>query len=185
LVKVLFLKIFKTYKPLIMKRILTLFLALSFLTVSFAAGTATIVVPKKSPAPNANQILVPIGKTGEKVSLMDFSHMKAKDFETLSGKKLNLANKIAFSVLQRKLRNSMNANGDINSKVLEKAMLKTKKAEDKSHNYLRLWLILLGVAIVFSILGVFVPFLWILGSLAGLGAAIFFVLWIIEKAGGV
>jgi hypothetical protein len=184
LVKVLFLKIFKTINPLIMKRILTLFLALSFLATSFAAGTASIVVPKKSPAPNANEILVPIGKTGEKVSLMDLSNMKTKDFETLSGKKLSLANKVAFKVLQRKLRSSMNANGDINNKVLAKAMLKAKKADDKSHNYLRLWLVLLGVAIVFSILGVFVPFLWWIGWLAGLGAAIFFVLWIIEKAGG-
>jgi len=164
-----------------MKRVLTLFLALSFMATSFAAGTATIVVPKKSPAPNANEILIPIGKSGEKVSLMDLSHMKTKDFESLSGKKLSLANKVAFKLIQKKLKNSMNANGEINTKIFEKATHQLKKADDKS--YLRLWLILLGAAIVLSILGVFIPFIWIIAWLAYLGAAIFFVLWLVNKAG--
>jgi hypothetical protein len=164
-----------------MKRILTLFLALSILATSFAAGTASIVIPKKSPAPNANEILVPVGKTGEKVSLMDLSQMKTKEFETLSGKKLNLANKIAFKMIQKKLRANINANGEINSKIFEKAAKLKKAADDKS--YLRLWLILLGSAIVLSILGVFVPFLWILAWLAYLGAGIFFVIWLINKVG--
>ena len=166
-----------------MKRIVTFVLALSFLATSFAAGTASIVVPKKSPAPNANQILVPIGKSGEKVSLMELSHMRAKDFEALSGKKLTLANKVAFKVIQAKLRNSISPSGEIKAKVFEKAALKLKKADDKSHNYLRLWLILLGVAIVLYILGAFIPFIWWIAYLASLAAAIFFVLWLIDKAG--
>jgi hypothetical protein len=166
-----------------MKRILTLFLALSFLATSFAAGTASIVVPKKSPAPNANQILIPIGKSGEKVSLMDLSHMKTKDFEALSGKKLSLANKVAFKVIQKQLRSNINAKGEINSKFFAKAALKLKKADDKAHNYLKLFLILLGIGIVFTILGFFIPFIWWLGWLAYLAAGIFFVLWLIEKAG--
>ena len=62
---------------------------------------------------------------------------------------------------------------------------KAMKADGKERQYLRLWLILLAVAIVFSILGIFVSFLWWISYLAGLGAAIFFILWIIEKAGGV
>jgi hypothetical protein len=166
-----------------MKRILTLCLALSFFATSFASPVSSIVVPKKSPAPNANQILIPIGKSGEKVSLMDLSYMKTKDFETLSGKKLTLANKIAFKMIQKKLRSSMNANGDIKSKVFEKAALKLKKADDKSHNYLKLCLILLGIAIVLYILGAFVPFIWWIAYLASLAAAIFFVLWLVDKAG--
>jgi hypothetical protein len=166
-----------------MKRIVTFFLALSFLSTSFAAGTASIVVPKKSPSPNANQILVPIGKSGEKISLMDLSYMKTKDFESLSGKKLSLANKIAFKVIQKQLRSSINSKGEVNTRIFEKAALKLKKADDKAHNYLKLFLILLGVGIVFTILGFVVPFIWWLGWLAYLAAGIFFVLWLIEKAG--
>ena len=166
-----------------MKRIVTLFLSFSFLATSFAAGTASIVVPAKSPAPNANQILVPIGKSGEKVSLMELSHMRAKDFEALSGKKLSLANKVAFKVIQSRLRSSINSRGEVNTKVFEKAALKLSKAGDKAHNYLKLFLILLGVGIVFTILGFIIPFIWWLGWLAYLAAGIFFVLWLIEKAG--
>ena len=85
-----------------MKKIITLSLALTLLVVnSFAAGTATIVLPKKSPSLNANTILVPVGKNGEKISLMDLSVMKAKDYETLTGKKMNLSNKLAFTLIQK------------------------------------------------------------------------------------
>jgi uncharacterized membrane protein YqaE (UPF0057 family) len=107
-----------------MKQILTLSLALGLIVTSFAAGTATIVVPKKSPAPNANQILIPIGKSGEKVSLMDLSYMKVKEFETISGRKMNLSNKLGFTIFQKQLRNSINYDGTINSKKLTKAMAK-------------------------------------------------------------
>lgn len=167
-----------------MKKIITLSLALTLLVVnSFAAGTATIVLPKKSPSLNANTILVPIGKNGEKISLMDLSVMKAKDYETLTGKKMNLSNKLAFTLIQKKLRNNINANGDIKTKMFNKVALKAKKADEKTHKYLKLWLILLGVSIVLSIIGWAVPFVWVLAGLAGLGALIFFILWLLSLSG--
>jgi hypothetical protein len=166
-----------------MKQILTLSLALCLLVTSFAGGTTAIVIPKKSPAPNANQILIPLGKNGEKISLMELSVMKAKDYETFTGKKMNLTNKLAFKIIQKKLRNSINANGDIKNKMLEKVTLKTKKADEKTHKYLKLWLIFLGLAIVLGIIGWAVPFFWILSSLAGLGALIFFILWLLSMSG--
>lgn len=165
-----------------MKRILTLSLALSFLVASFAAGTTTIVVPKKSSAPNANEILVPVGKNGQKVSLMDLSKMKTKDFETLTGKKLSLTNKLALKIIQKKLKNSIDANGNINSKMLSKTV-KSKKADDQSKHYLKLCLIFVALAVIFAILGWVVPFIWILSYLAWLGAVIFFILWLVNKAG--
>jgi hypothetical protein len=166
-----------------MKRILTLSVALCLLVSSFAAGTTAIVIPKKSPAPNANQILIAVGKNGEKISLMELSVIKAKDYETLTGKKMNLTNKLAFKIIQNKLRNSIKANGDIKTKILEKTAFKAKKASEKTHKYLMLWLILLGAAIVLGIIGWAVPFFWILSSLAGLGALIFFILWILSLSG--
>ena len=168
-----------------MKRIVTFFLALSFLATSFAAGTASIVVPKKSPAPNANQILIPIGKNGQKVSLMDLSQMKVKEFEALSGKKLKFIEKIEFSLGQKQLRNSIKADGTINAKKLAKLAAKPKEMNDKARRYLKLWLILLGAAIVIDIIAAITatPFIWIFGWLASLGALVFFVLWLIAIAG--
>lgn len=166
-----------------MKRIITLSLALSLLMTSFAAGTSIIVNPKKSPSPNANQILLPVGKNGEKISLMELSVMRAKDYETLTGKTMNLKDKLAFTIIQKKLRNSINPNGDIKTKLLGKFALKAKKADDKTHKYLKLWLILLGVSIVLSIIGWAVPFVWVLAGLAGLGALIFFILWLLSLSG--
>lgn len=167
-----------------MKHIVTLSLALSMLIVtSFAAGTASIVVPKKSPSLNANSILVPVGKSGEKVSLMDISLMKVKDYEALTGKKMNLSNRLAFTLVQKKLRNNINANGEIKAKFFEKVAFKAKKADDKTRKYLKLWLILLGVSIVLGIIGWAVPFMWVLSGLAGLGALIFFILWLLSLSG--
>jgi hypothetical protein len=165
-----------------MKRILTLSLALSLLTTSFAAGTSVIVNPKK-PSPNANRILLPVGKNGEKVSLMDLSVMKAKDYETLTGKKMNLKDKLAFTIIQKKLKNSISTNGDIKTKMLGKLAIKAKKADEKTRKYLKLWLILLGVSIVLGIIGWAVPFMWVLSGLAGLAALIFFVLWLLSLSG--
>lgn len=167
-----------------MKRIITLCVALSIFASSFAAGTSMILVPKKSPSPNANQIMVPVGKNGEKISLMDLSVMKVKDYEAITGKKMNLSNKLAFRIIQKKLRNNIDANGNLNTKLLMKAAKITKKAaSDKTHQYLRLWLILLAVAIVLGIIAWAVPFFWILSSLAGLGALIFFILWLLSLSG--
>jgi hypothetical protein len=168
-----------------MKRIVTFVLALSFLATSFAAGTASIVVPKKSPAPNANQILIPIGKNGQKVSLMDLSQMRVKDYEALSGKKLKFMEKIEFSLGQKQLRNSIKADGTINAKQLSKLAAKPKEMNDKARHYLKLWLILLGAAIVVDIIAAVTvtPFIWIIGWLLGLGSVVFFVLWLIALAG--
>jgi uncharacterized membrane protein YqaE (UPF0057 family) len=111
-----------------MKRILTLSLAICFLTTSFAK-TSTIIISKKSPQPNANAILVPVGKNGEKISLMDLSRIKTKDLETLTGKKMNLAEKIEFKIVQMRLKSSINQDGVINSKKLNKAMSKADNAK--------------------------------------------------------
>lgn len=166
-----------------MKRILTLSIAIAFLVTSFVAGTTTIVVPKKSPSPNANQILLPVGKNGEKISLMEFSTMKTKDFETFTGKKMSLTNKLALKIIQKKLRNNIDANGNINTKTFEKATVTLKKADDKSRHYLKLCLVFLALAVALSIVAIFVPFIWILSSLAWLGAVIFFIVWLVNKAG--
>jgi hypothetical protein len=162
------------------KRVFIFAIALSLFVSSFAAGTTVIVIPEKTPSPNARQILLPVGKNGEKVSLMDLSEMKTKDYETLTGKKMNLKDRLVFNIVQKKLRNSISANGDIKTKMLEKVALKAKKADEKTPRYLKLWLILLGASIVLALIGAAVPFMWVLSGLAGLGALIFFILWLMS-----
>jgi uncharacterized membrane protein YqaE (UPF0057 family) len=109
-----------------MKRILTLSLAICFFAASFAS-TSTIAIIEKSQAPNANVIMIPVGKNVEKISLMDLSRIKVKDLENLTGRKMKLAEKLEFKLVQMHLRNSINANGVINSKKMEKAIAKGDK----------------------------------------------------------
>ena len=102
-----------------MKKILTFFFALSFFATSFAGPN--VVEPKKPTKINANSILIPIGKNGEKISLLDLSTMKVKDLEAITGNKMKLADKLGFALAQKQLRNSINADGTINNKKLSKA----------------------------------------------------------------
>lgn len=127
--------------------------------------------------------MIPIGKNGEKVSLMELSQMSTKNYEELTGRKMNLAKKIEFKLIQRNLRNSISENGTVKTKILGKAMAKAKKANAKTHKYLRIWLILLALAIVFAILGWVIGFFWILSTIAGIGAVVFFILWLISMSG--
>src|SRR5215216_3092279 len=102
-----------------MKRILGLFIALSVMTTSFAAGSATILPPKKAKI-KASEIFVPLGKTGKQISLMELSRIKVKDLESVTGEKMKLVDKMGFKLAQKQLRSSINADGTINNKKLDK-----------------------------------------------------------------
>lgn len=168
-----------------MKKIVTLSLAFFILSSTFAK-TNVVVLPEKPAKINANSVLISIGKNGEKISLMDLSLIKTKEYEALVGKKMNLANKLEFKLIQKRLRTAISEDGTINSKIMGKALVKAKKADSsKTKHYLRLWLILLGLAVVLGILGWVSGFFWILSSIAGLGAVIFFILWIISMSGSI
>jgi len=164
-----------------MKRIITLSFCLSLFFSSFA--NANLVLPKENPKIDAKAFMVPIGKNGEKVSLKDLSEMSTKNYEQLTGKKMNLAKKLEFKLIQRNLRNTISDNGTIKTKILGKALVKAKRANAQTHKYLKLWLILLGLAIVFGLLGWVTGFFWILSTIAGIGAVVFFILWLISMSG--
>jgi hypothetical protein len=107
-------------KTFFMKKFFSLFLALSVLVSSFAASTPSIVPVKK-----AADVLIPIG-AGQQISLLDLSQISVKDFEKLSGKKMKLADKVGFKIAQKELRNSINNDGTINSKKLNKFVTKAE-----------------------------------------------------------
>ncbi|HWJ92862.1 MAG TPA: hypothetical protein VNR87_17225 [Flavisolibacter sp.] len=166
-----------------MKKVFTSLLAVAFAITSFASGASSVPPAEKPTHLKASQMIIPIGKNGAVISLEDLSTIKVKDLESLTGNKMKLVEKVGFKLVQKQLRNSINTDGTVNAKKLSSLLPKAKKATEKSKQYLRLWLILLGVAIVFSILAIFVGFFWIFSALASLGALIFFVLWIISLSG--
>jgi len=136
-----------------MKRILTLSLAICFLATSFA-GT-NVVLPKNPGKPNANQVLIPIGKNGQTISLMDLSRMKVKELESITGEKMSLKDKVGFVIAQKQLRNSINADGTINNNKLAKAVSKAGGSSDFNLGGLALGLLLglIGVLIAYLIKG--------------------------------
>ncbi len=131
-----------------MKKILFMFVAVLAMTGSFAAFNLT------EPPKKASEIFIPLGKSGTQISLEDLSVVKVSEFETLSGKKMKFADKIGFKIAQRELRKSINHDGTLNSKKLNKLANKMA-AGDTGFNIggfaLGLLLGLIGVLIAYVI----------------------------------
>ena len=97
-----------------MKKVLFLFAAFAIFATSFAtAGFSNL--PKK-----ASEVYFPIGSSGKTISLMDLSTINVKDFENISGRHLKFFDRLGFKLAQKKLRNSINADGTIDNKKLNK-----------------------------------------------------------------
>ncbi len=98
-----------------MKKVLFFLAAVCLVLSSFAASLLTSPSPKK-----ATEIMIPVGSSGKQISLMELSEIKIKDFEALTGRKMKLIDKVGFQLAQRDLRKSINEDGTINNKKLEK-----------------------------------------------------------------
>ena len=101
-----------------MKKVFALLMAFAVMAQTFAAVSVT-VPPKK-----ASEVFIPIGNTGQQVSLQDLSEMKIKEFEALSGRDMKLADKAMFKMAQRELRKNISHDGTLNSKKLNKFFTK-------------------------------------------------------------
>lgn len=134
-----------------MKNGFFLIIALFVLSFSFGANIVTKLPPLK-----AKDIVIPIGNTGQKISLLDLSRIKIKEVEALTGKKMSLFEKAGFRVSQHKLRMNINYDGTINSRRLEKRL---NNAEDGASGFhlggfaLGLLLSLIGVLIAYLLPG--------------------------------
>ena len=162
-----------------MKKILGLFIALSVLTSSFASGIASSPASSKPLPLNASELMIPIGKDGKKISLLDLSQIRLKEFEKLSGHKMNFGEKIKFRIAQNQLAKSINQDNTVNVKKMN-SLKHSKKSSDKKRQYSRTWLILLILALVCALLALIIPFFGILSIIFGVGFLLFFVLWLIE-----
>ncbi len=131
-----------------MKKTLFLILSFSLIATSFAASNYSYI-PKK-----AAETYIPVA-ANKQISLMEFSTMKVKDYEKLSGKNLNFFQKIAFKSNQKQLRKSIAADGTIKNDE----MIKSASASDLTTGFhlggfaLGLFLGPIGVLIAYLIHG--------------------------------
>lgn len=157
-----------------MKQLFLFSAALLLFTISFASNNLT-----SKPAVKASEVLIPIGNSGQTVSLLDLSNMSAKEYQSLSGKKMNFFDRIGFRVAQRQLKRNIDEDGTINSAALAKQFEKREDVTSGFH--------LGGFALGFflSVIGVIIAYLinddkkparvkW-----AWIGAAISLVLYIL------
>jgi hypothetical protein len=100
-----------------MKKTILLSMAVCLVFNSFAISKPSKPVPVK-----AFEIYLPIGKNGERISLLDLATIKVKDFENFTGKKMRFFDKIGFTLSQKKLRSSIRPDGTINNKRFNKAL---------------------------------------------------------------
>jgi hypothetical protein len=131
-----------------MKKFIVLFTAVLILANSF--GTSTTLPAHKL---KANEVYIPIGGTGQKISLMELSTIKARDLQSLTGKKMNFAEKALFKISQKRLRASIAPDGTIDNKKLEK-LFKKQDGETGFHAggfFLGLLLWIIGVLIAYLI----------------------------------
>jgi hypothetical protein len=132
-----------------MKKIVFLLTAICFFSLSFASST---IEPK--PSLRADQVLLPLGKGGQTISLEQLSWIKIKDFEKITGKKMKFFEKISFRIAQKQLRNSINRDGTINNKKIKKLFAKGGEGASGFHAggfALGLFLSLIGVLIAYLI----------------------------------
>lgn len=101
-----------------MKQVIFLVVFILLVVSSFA-----VVVPT-SKNPQAASIMLPVGKTGKTISLQDLSVISSKDFQHLTGNKMNLAERLSFKIAQKQLRGSINSDGTISSRRLTNAVKK-------------------------------------------------------------
>lgn len=159
-----------------MKKTILLLLAVSLLSISFGASTP---VPGKGKNLKASEILIPIGNTGQLISMWDLSRISVKDVQKLTGRKMSVADKIGFRIAQHKLRSNINPDGTVNSKQMQKRMKKMADVTDGFHIggfALGFFLTIIGVLIAYLInddkKAVRVKWAWI-------GFAVSLVLWLL------
>jgi hypothetical protein len=107
-----------------MKKILFLFVALTTVASCFAVGNLVVPPVEKKPKVLASEVFIPIGKDGKKISLLELSELNVKELENLTGQKMKLVDKAGFKIAQKKLRNSINADGSFDNRKLDKLAAK-------------------------------------------------------------
>ena len=110
-----------------MKKIAAVVLSLSILSACFA--TTTVEIPKL----NAANVILPVGKTGKTISLLELSRVEVTEFERLTERKLGFLDRIGFKLGQKKLQQAIDHDGTIKKKKLNKLAAKMANGETGFH----------------------------------------------------
>jgi hypothetical protein len=100
-----------------MKKVFAFLVALAIMTQTFAAA-----ITKPEPL-KASDVRIPVAN-GKVITLQELADMKAVDYAKLTGKKMKFFDRVGFKIAQKKLRSSINPDGTINSKKLQKNLRK-------------------------------------------------------------
>jgi hypothetical protein len=94
------------------------FIALIFTTTILNAGIAVTPAVDGAKPINATHVMIPIGKTGNKISLAEFSKLKPQEYEKLANVKLNFFDRMKYNRAMKKLRNSIAEDGTVKNKKM-------------------------------------------------------------------
>lgn len=156
-----------------MKKFVALFFASIFMVQSFAAVNVEL------PARKASEVYLPVGNTGKTVSLQALTTMSVKEYQSVTGQHLKFADKVAFKLTQKELRKTINADGTVNAKKMErltKKMQKAAAAGDRKN--LKIGLILMAVGLVFILLGIVSGIFTLLGILSFVAGLVFLIIYL-------
>lgn len=148
---------------------------LGFVFALFIANTINAAFVTTGPSIYAADIFIPVGKSGATISLLELSTIKIKDFETLTGNKLNFTERVKFKIAQKKVRDNIMPDGSFESKKMKKtASMQSKGGATGFHLggfALGFFLSLIGVLIAYLMKEDFrrnrIKWAWI-GALVGL-----------------
>ncbi len=121
-----------------MKKVLLFLFVITVISSSFAVFVVKISKPGFI---NASEVMIPIGKTGEQISLLDLSRISRHELEDLTGERMNFLGKIAFKKTQKTLKKEINPDGTIENKKINKFFSKNA-IDDKTKGFHSLGFIL-------------------------------------------
>lgn len=98
-----------------MKKTLFLSMFLLFLFNCFA-----ITTPNRK-EPLATEMMLPLLNSNHQISLYDFSHLSAKEYRKITGRKLGWLKALELKLVQKKLRESIREDGTVNTTEFKKA----------------------------------------------------------------
>lgn len=103
---------------MIMKKFLLLPIAF-LLLVSTSGFVPSLSKPVKTKI-YASEVFIPIGKSGEKISLSQLSTISKENLEKLTGDKMNFWEAKAFKNAQKKIKKGIDSEGVVTNKKLNK-----------------------------------------------------------------
>ncbi|HCY89475.1 MAG TPA: hypothetical protein DHV17_04370 [Chitinophagaceae bacterium] len=101
----------------IMKKITFL---VTLMAMTFQLSAFSVKPVHTEPKVKASAVMIPVGKKGEAISLYDLSVISKADLERMTGQKMSLPQRLAFKGAQKKLKKSIDEQGYIKSKKLQK-----------------------------------------------------------------